>query len=340
LVEVSLEFDGSEGGMRMSSRDYRDEDRFRPASGSSESWRQRGGRTGGSYGDGYRYQGAEVGTYGNPGGGYGEYNWERGGDFGRGGREEYNRWGDEVGRGREVRYGQDYARGVEQGRGDFGRRDYGREGEWEREPGRDYGRDYGSREYGGVGGGEGQDLERTWGGPRWGSSMSSEGYRQGGAHGRQQTGSSQSASRYGGAGTISGYGSQGYRSEPYGSQGQRGSEYGWGSESTRSHYGKGPMGYTRSDERLREEVSDRLTEDHEVDASRLNVRVKDGEVTLEGAVDDRRMKRKAEDVAEGVMGVKQVHNQLRVEKPDGGAQGAAAREGTSREASTTTGSRR
>ena len=53
------------------------------------------------------------------------------------------------------------------------------------------------------------------------------------------------------------------------------------------------------------------------------MKVKEGEVTLEGAVDDRRMKRKAEDIAEGVMGVKQVHNQLRVEKGEDRDRGTA-----------------
>ncbi len=33
------------------------------------------------------------------------------------------------------------------------------------------------------------------------------------------------------------------------------------------HYGRGPKGYTRSDERIREDVSDRLMEDWEVDAT-------------------------------------------------------------------------
>ena len=40
--------------------------------------------------------------------------------------------------------------------------------------------------------------------------------------------------------------------------------------------------------------------------------VKDGEVTLTGTVDERHAKRIAEDVAESVSGVKDVHNQVRV----------------------------
>ena len=54
------------------------------------------------------------------------------------------------------------------------------------------------------------------------------------------------------------------------------------------------------------------------------VRVDDCEVTLEGSVRDRREKRLAEDVAERVAGVRDVHNLLRVKREatarDGGEQ--------------------
>jgi BON domain len=43
------------------------------------------------------------------------------------------------------------------------------------------------------------------------------------------------------------------------------------------------------------------------------VKVSNGEVTISGMVVERLSKRLAEDVAEGVMGVKQVHNQIRVQ---------------------------
>lgn len=78
------------------------------------------------------------------------------------------------------------------------------------------------------------------------------------------------------------------------------------------HAGKGPVGFQRSDDRIRELVSEALTDDGEVDASRIEVTVKAGEVTLTGAIEDRRMKRLAEDCVEAVPGVKDVHNQLRV----------------------------
>ena len=77
--------------------------------------------------------------------------------------------------------------------------------------------------------------------------------------------------------------------------------------------GLGPRGYQRSDERIREQVCDLLLEAAHVDASGFDVQVSDGEVTLEGTVPDRRMKRDAEDLVERVAGVAQVHNRLRVQ---------------------------
>ncbi|HEX3476386.1 MAG TPA: BON domain-containing protein, partial [Kofleriaceae bacterium] len=78
------------------------------------------------------------------------------------------------------------------------------------------------------------------------------------------------------------------------------------------HAGKGPVGFQRSDERIREVVCEALTDDGEIDASRIEVSVKGGEVTLTGAIEDRRMKRLAEDCVEAIPGVKDVHNQLRI----------------------------
>jgi osmotically-inducible protein OsmY len=78
------------------------------------------------------------------------------------------------------------------------------------------------------------------------------------------------------------------------------------------HRGKGPRGYRRSDARIQEDVSDRLTDDPDVDASDITVTVKEGEVTLDGHVDTRFAKRRAEDGAEDVSGVTHVQNNLRV----------------------------
>ncbi len=78
------------------------------------------------------------------------------------------------------------------------------------------------------------------------------------------------------------------------------------------HTGRGPRGYRRSDERIAEDVCERLTQHGQVDARDINVEVHDGEVTLRGTVAERRMKRLAEDVAESVTGVEDVHNELRL----------------------------
>ena len=79
-----------------------------------------------------------------------------------------------------------------------------------------------------------------------------------------------------------------------------------------SYSGKGPKNWTRSDERIREEVCECLTYHPHIDASEIDVTVKDGEVTLTGSVGDRGSKRLAEDIVEDVRGVRDVHNQLRV----------------------------
>jgi hypothetical protein len=76
--------------------------------------------------------------------------------------------------------------------------------------------------------------------------------------------------------------------------------------------GKGPKGYQRSDDRIREDVSDVLERHGEIDASDIEVHVQSGEVTLAGTVHDRFAKRLAEDVIENLSGIKQVHNRLRV----------------------------
>lgn len=85
------------------------------------------------------------------------------------------------------------------------------------------------------------------------------------------------------------------------------------------HSGRGPEGYTRSDERIREDANDRLTHDWGIDARKISVSVASGEVTLDGHVDSRHAKRRAEDIVDAIPGVRHVQNNLRVE---------ALREGT------------
>jgi len=78
------------------------------------------------------------------------------------------------------------------------------------------------------------------------------------------------------------------------------------------HRGKGPKGYTRSDERIKEDINDRLSDDGQLDASDIEVSVSGCEVSLTGTVKDRWQKRRAEDLAEGISGVKNVENRLKV----------------------------
>lgn len=77
--------------------------------------------------------------------------------------------------------------------------------------------------------------------------------------------------------------------------------------------GRGPRGYRRSDERIREDVNDRLTEDPWLDASDIEVDVSGGEVTINGRVRSRADKRHAEDIVERVSGVGHVQNNLRAD---------------------------
>jgi osmotically-inducible protein OsmY len=76
--------------------------------------------------------------------------------------------------------------------------------------------------------------------------------------------------------------------------------------------GRGPRNYRRSDERIREDVNDRLTNDYYLDASDIEVSVNNCLVTLTGRVDSRNDKRRAESIVESVTGVTDVANQLRV----------------------------
>ena len=91
---------------------------------------------------------------------------------------------------------------------------------------------------------------------------------------------------------------------------------GAGARGAQSFAGRGPKGYARSDERIHEEVCELLTRNPYVDASDIEVRVENGEVTLTGTIHDRYMKRIAEDVAESASGVHDVHNRLTVRPAD------------------------
>jgi osmotically-inducible protein OsmY len=65
------------------------------------------------------------------------------------------------------------------------------------------------------------------------------------------------------------------------------------------------------DERICKKVTDRMVDDTDLDASDIEVGVDDGSVTLSGSVDSLWDKRRAEDIAKSVYGVRGVNNKLR-----------------------------
>jgi osmotically-inducible protein OsmY len=224
------------------------------------------------------------------GGGYGAQRYGRGGsgerDFGREGRGGYGE--SEFGRGGyEGSYGADDdqrdARIVERGAPMYGS---------------GYGRDVAARRYGGGGypGGWNQREEnwrnRSWPDPR----RREQGWReQGGERGMWERASDEVASWFGDE------------------EAERRREM----DQFRGH---GPKNYSRSEDRIREDVCDRLTDEPGVDATDIEVQVSGNEVTLSGTVKDRMQRRRAEDCAEHVSGVKHVQNNLRVKEQQLGQQ--------------------
>ncbi len=113
------------------------------------------------------------------------------------------------------------------------------------------------------------------------------------------------------------YGSTPWSASSESSSSNYGSSFGTGSSYGSSygiHSGKGPKGYRRSDDRIKEEVSDALERHPQIDASELEVDVKDGIVTLKGHVEERRIKRMAEDAIENLPGVRDIRNELMVDQ--------------------------
>jgi len=86
---------------------------------------------------------------------------------------------------------------------------------------------------------------------------------------------------------------------------------------------RGPKGYTRSDERVREDVCETLGNHHEIDASEIEVLVAGGVVTLAGTVEQGRDRRLAEEIVEHLPGVRDVRNEIRVNRGIGHAIGKA-----------------
>jgi hypothetical protein len=76
--------------------------------------------------------------------------------------------------------------------------------------------------------------------------------------------------------------------------------------------GIGPRGYTRSDTAIQEDVSQRLTENSNIDASDIEVDVVAGEVVLTGSVRTDDERRSAERAVLLVLGVRSVANRLQL----------------------------
>jgi hypothetical protein len=93
----------------------------------------------------------------------------------------------------------------------------------------------------------------------------------------------------------------------------------WSGESAREddamrgpYAGRGPRGYRRTDARIAEDVSDRLTDDEYVDASDVTVTVNDAVVALEGTIDSADARDRAGNIARSCSGVKDVENRITV----------------------------
>jgi hypothetical protein len=77
-------------------------------------------------------------------------------------------------------------------------------------------------------------------------------------------------------------------------------------------YRRGPHGYVRPDNRICEDVCERLNADEHTDTSAVSVAVRRGAVILRGLVADRSCQQRIEAIAETVSGVCQVANRLRI----------------------------
>jgi osmotically-inducible protein OsmY len=83
-------------------------------------------------------------------------------------------------------------------------------------------------------------------------------------------------------------------------------------EAVGDHSGKGPQSDLDPDARIVDDISQRLRDDADIDASRVEVASHSGAVTLNGQVTTSAQRAKAEDVAHAVAGVTQVENRLLV----------------------------
>jgi osmotically-inducible protein OsmY len=262
-------------------------------------------------------------------GGYGDDRMHTSVDGGRGYRENRDLAGTSGRLGQDPE--RDYGRGGPIGGGSgYGGRQYegSRGGGYQ---GGDRGQGDGNRDVGsgyrGTGyGGFPDETREMYGGQRgFVRDDRGRGHGQQGQYGQGQYGQGQ----YGqGQGPQGGFGQGQYGQGQYGQgqlgQGGQGPQGGFGQgqygQEQRSARGsesgqrRVPKNYQRSDQRIYEDVCDRLSDDDELDVSNIEIKVEGGEVTVTGHVDSRSMKRRIEDVAERVPGVKDVHVQVKVQR--------------------------
>lgn len=296
--------------------------------GRSSEGRYGEGRSGGSAGGGYGGSGSYSG-----GGGYGGSGYGRGGYGGSsysGGRESerYGREGREGwsggGRSENDRGESSAGGGRKSGREDYWSRGWENERDDDRRESRygSYGRSGAERGYSeGLTGGYSQRYNYP------------TGFRSGESYGERGGGYDYDRDRYDRA---EGRGWWDRASDAVASWfGDEEAERRRRMDEQREHRGRGPKGYRRSDERIREDVNDRLSDDYYLDASDVEVTVQNSEVTLTGTVSSRNDKRRAEDLAESVSGVTNVENRLRVKQT---AYGTSSTTGTGAGYGTSTGS--
>lgn len=81
-----------------------------------------------------------------------------------------------------------------------------------------------------------------------------------------------------------------------------------------NYFGKGPKGYSRSPERIKDDACERLARDFELDASEISVELEDHVLVLKGEVASRRDKRRAEWVLEELPGIEDIRNLITIKK--------------------------
>jgi hypothetical protein len=87
-------------------------------------------------------------------------------------------------------------------------------------------------------------------------------------------------------------------------------------QAQKNFIGKGPRGYQRQDARIYEDACEALTREPSVDASGIEVEVREGVIILSGSVPDRPTRRWAEACVEDLTGVLDVNNKLRIMPQD------------------------